>query len=108
MKEIVNDSGPSPASGISIEDYTTETSEEDADDSTRDHPGILWLVEPKRTPLTDHWSGTMQFPNSTNKPGKTMSAFTHFSWVFTKETMVLADLQSKYFALLHLQYADWI
>jgi hypothetical protein len=98
----VGDFGPSPASGIAAEDYTRELT---ANDPDLDGPfGVTWLVEPKRSSLVDRWSGTMQHPNyPDNKFGQTINAFAHFSLVYSKQSMVLADLQSKHcFSRLNL------
>jgi hypothetical protein len=100
MREVVGDSGPSPASGVTAEKYTLElTSHELCLDSPF---GVFWLVEPKWTSLVDHWSGTMQHPNyPDNKYGQTISAFTHFSLIYSNRSLILADLQSMH-CLSHL------
>jgi len=94
VREVIGDYGPSPASGISAENYTSELNAVDpASDKVF---GVMWLVEPKRSSLVDRWSGTMQHPNyPDNKFGQTISAFAHFSLVYSKHSMVLVDLQSK-------------
>lgn len=86
MWEVVKNSTPSPASGVVAAEFTSETE-------------IIWLVEPKRSTIVERWSGTMEHPNHPdNKIGQTMSAFAHFSWICSKQTMVLVDLQSESYA----------
>lgn len=92
VKEVLGDGSPSPAAGISSADFSRELSELDFDLAP---PGIVWLVEPKRSTVVERWSGTLQHPNfPNNKYGQTMSAFAHFTWIYSVKSMILVDLQS--------------
>ncbi|KAJ7915414.1 kinase-like domain-containing protein, partial [Mycena leptocephala] len=51
---------------------------------------IPWLLEPLRGASIERWSGTLQHPNHDNKTGH---AFMHFSYVYSQQTLVLADIQ---------------
>ncbi|KAJ6536660.1 hypothetical protein B0H10DRAFT_1670291, partial [Mycena sp. CBHHK59/15] len=79
-----DENGPSPASGVTMETFLESTS---ADPTT----AITWLLEPLRASSIERWSGTLQHPNHSNKPGETMDAFMHFSYVYSQETFVFAD-----------------
>ncbi|KAJ7854450.1 hypothetical protein B0H13DRAFT_1484341, partial [Mycena leptocephala] len=59
--EVVQDgSGPSAASGFSLEQYQVAV-EAQADPSS--DPGIvIWLFEPRRSSKVKHWSGTTTEP----------------------------------------------
>ncbi|KAF7354438.1 Kinase-like protein [Mycena venus] len=86
VREIIEGTGPSPASGVSMQafldsmDYNPDTS-------------IVWLLEPSRGSAIERWSGTLQHPNHENKPGQTIDAFMHFSYVYSRQTLVFADIQ---------------
>jgi hypothetical protein len=54
---------------------------------------ILWLLEPLRGASIERWSGTLQHPNHDNKTGQTIDAFMHFSYVYSQQTLVFADIQ---------------
>lgn len=90
-REVLGDTGPSPAAGISSETLALEQS------AAADTPvDVIWLIEPQRSAVVDRWSGTMQHPNySNNKIGQTISTFAHFSLIYSGKTLVLVDLQSK-------------
>ncbi|KAJ7758876.1 kinase-like domain-containing protein [Mycena maculata] len=68
--EVVEDSGPSTASGFSLEQYQ----------AAGDPDIIVWLFEPRRS--------------SKNKIGSTLNAFAHYAYLFSQESTVLADLQT--------------
>ena len=62
--------------------------------------GVLWLLEPRRSPRVDKWSGTLTQPAQVmSKNAATMSAFAHFSLVLSEYTTVYVDLQSEYNAV---------
>ena len=88
-REAFDDSvpNPSPASGISAEKWhDISFSEQDA--------GVVWLLEPERSVAMERWSGTMAHPSHTDKRGATLMAFVHFAYVYSRRTIVFADLQS--------------
>ncbi|KAJ7658237.1 hypothetical protein DFH06DRAFT_990388, partial [Mycena polygramma] len=92
--EIVEDgSAPSPASGISSDEYLAAC---DLQDDSHSDPGIVvWLFEPRRSSQVKHWSGTNEYPAwPQSKLGSTLNAFAHYVYVFSQESTVLADLQS--------------
>ncbi|KAJ7483121.1 kinase-like domain-containing protein [Mycena galericulata] len=79
-----SDSRPSKASGVSM-----DQSRAAAD------IGILWLFEPRRNSKVFHWSGTNDHPAwPKSKIGSTLNAFVHFTYIFSQESTVLADLQT--------------
>ncbi|KAJ6500211.1 kinase-like domain-containing protein [Mycena vitilis] len=86
MREIIDDSGPSPASGVDMDSFLS--SMDDDPDSA-----VIWLVEPLRGSSLERWSGTLQHPAHENKPGQTIDAFMHFSYVYSQQTLVFADIQ---------------
>lgn len=98
IEVLTADFQPSVASGFSTEQvksvYNAEA-EENVD------PGlIVWLFEPRRSSRTKHWSGTNEYPPwHTSKLGSTLNAFAHYSYIFSLESMVFADLQSTVFLL---------
>lgn len=79
---------PSPASGVEFH----------KDASLLD---ITWLVEPRRANLVKKWSGTnVHVSHSNNKMGSILTAFAHFVYQASNESYVLADIQSRFPALL--------
>ncbi|KAJ7478049.1 hypothetical protein B0H11DRAFT_2424682 [Mycena galericulata] len=86
VREIIGPSGPSPASGVTADSF--QQSLEANPDSA-----VVWLLEPLRGSAMERWSGTLKHPNHGNKPGQTMDAFMHFSYVYSQKTLVFADLQ---------------
>ncbi|KAE9397802.1 hypothetical protein BT96DRAFT_789121, partial [Gymnopus androsaceus JB14] len=85
--EVVGSGEPSPASGITPDEYS-------ALDQRKDF--IIWLLEPMRstTRQPNKWSGTMQHPAHNSKVGDTLTCFVHFAYQWTEKTMVFADLQT--------------
>ncbi|KAJ7109627.1 kinase-like domain-containing protein [Mycena crocata] len=84
--ELVEDvAGPSAASGFSLEQY-----------QAAHDPGIIvWLFEPRRSSKVKRWSGTNEYPAwNQNKLGSTLNAFSHYAYLFSQESTVLADLQT--------------
>lgn len=94
--EVIRDGfGPSTASGFSLEQYTAAS---DAVSDSNANPGIVvWLFEPRRTSKVKHWSGTNEYPSwDQNKLGSTLNAFGHYAYLFSLESTILCDLQSKF------------
>lgn len=54
-----------------------------------------WLVEPRRTTSVIKFSGTLQHPTRHDKIGKTITAFAHFVYEVSAQTLVFADIQGK-------------
>lgn len=103
--EIVPSSGPSAASGFSLEQYEAAqppsngpaASEHDSTEGI-----IVWLFEPRRSSKVKHWSGTNEYPSwKRNKVGSTLSAFTHYAYITSHESTVFCDLQSKFCVVHH-------
>lgn len=96
IEVVENGSAPSPASGISLEQYQAAC--EAQDDSGSDPGIVIWLFEPRRSSKVVHWSGTNEYPAwHQNKLGSTLNAFAHYVYVLSQESIVLADLQSTWF-----------
>ncbi|KAJ6502090.1 kinase-like domain-containing protein, partial [Mycena sanguinolenta] len=75
---------PSPASGI--KDYETHTCLISS---------VTWLLELERGNIEFRkYSGTLEHPRYTDKQGATINAFQHFTYLESKKTLVLADIQS--------------
>ncbi|KIJ31980.1 hypothetical protein M422DRAFT_185152, partial [Sphaerobolus stellatus SS14] len=54
----------------------------------------FWLIEPCRTSVVNHYSGTMNHPSQAHDgPSATLLAFAHFVYIWSKEQVVFADLQ---------------
>ncbi|KAJ7768665.1 hypothetical protein DFH07DRAFT_736241 [Mycena maculata] len=105
-------SGPSRASGFSIEQYNATRQAEDNANNAGSNTGIIvWLFEPRRSSKVQHWSGTNEYPPwHRNKLGSTLNAFAHYAYLLSLESTVFCDLQSKsnfvllfkHFSQLHL------
>ncbi|KAF8525670.1 kinase-like domain-containing protein, partial [Gautieria morchelliformis] len=54
---------------------------------------IYWLLEERRTPVVNNYSYTLSHPDQYGLKGKTMSAFTHFTWLHSQHTLLFADMQ---------------
>ena len=88
-KEIVDgETGtPSPATGVTQSQWTDSWAVQDY--------GLVWLLEPERSPVVQRWSGTMEHPKQTgSKLGATVTAFAHHAYICSLRTLVFADLQS--------------
>ncbi|KAJ6494465.1 hypothetical protein C8R45DRAFT_824329 [Mycena sanguinolenta] len=97
IEVVQHNSGPSPASGVSVEQY--EAACEAQDDSNHDLGIIIWLLEPRQSSRVKHWSGTNEYhPWHQNKLGSRLNAFAHYVYLFSQESTVLADLQSVFFS----------
>lgn len=92
------DGTPLSASGISKYKWKNKTTFSDWD------AGVVWLLKPHRLVAVEKWSGTMLHPNRTGKWHTMMSAFAHFSFLFTEKSAVLVDLQSTSFLILHTDH----
>ncbi|KAJ6560013.1 kinase-like domain-containing protein [Mycena capillaripes] len=93
VEVVQNNSGPSKASGFSVEQY--EAAHEAQDNSDSDPGLIIWLFEPRRSSKVKHWTGTNEYPPwHRNKLGSTLNAFAHYAYLFSLESTVLADLQT--------------
>ncbi len=86
--EVINDNTkPSTASGVTPQQYEALGEKK---------PCIAWLLEPLRIGnIVTKWSGTMQHPLHNSKVGVSITSFVHFAYVFSLNTIVFADLQSK-------------
>ncbi|KAJ6628765.1 hypothetical protein B0H10DRAFT_1777418, partial [Mycena sp. CBHHK59/15] len=85
VEVVHDDSGPSTASGFSLAQYQ----------AANDPAIVVWLFEPCRSSTVKHWSGTNDYPAwHQSKLGNTLGAFTHWAYLFSQESIVLADLQS--------------
>lgn len=94
---IVGDNKPSLASGITLDAYTNAVI-----DDPESH--VVWLLEPHRHTYVEKWSGTMIHTNARDKLSQTVSAFVHFAYHWTRNTMVFADVQSQTFSL----FCSWL
>ncbi|KAK7007171.1 kinase-like domain-containing protein [Favolaschia claudopus] len=88
---------PSPASGITSTDYSSLTPAE-KDELTTDSntiSSITWLLERERGDVQlRKYSGTLDHPKYSDKQGATINAFQHFVYLYSKKTLVLADIQA--------------
>ncbi|KAJ7257230.1 kinase-like domain-containing protein [Mycena haematopus] len=89
VQEIIGECAlaPSPASGVSMEAFMDST-------STNPDTAVTWLLEPLRASSVERWSGTLEHPIHSDKAGKTMDAFMHFSYIYSQRSFIFADLQS--------------
>lgn len=75
---------PSPASGAKT--YAGELN------------GVLWLVEKRRSHTLHRFSGTLHHPAlGSDLRSSTVSAFIHFSYGHSNNTLIFADMQGKSF-----------
>ncbi|KAJ7266658.1 hypothetical protein C8J57DRAFT_1229222 [Mycena rebaudengoi] len=87
---------PSPASGIKSSDYIAlpDTEKDELKTGTAIISSITWLLEPERGNVQlRKYSGTLDHPRYSDKQGATINAFQHFSYCFSNNTLVLADIQ---------------
>ncbi|KAJ7797992.1 hypothetical protein B0H14DRAFT_2618364 [Mycena olivaceomarginata] len=86
---ISNGSGPSIASGFSMEQYEAAQ----LDGSAQGY--VIWLFETRRSSPVKHWGGTNEYPAwYQNKLGSILNAFAHYVYLFSQESTVPADLQT--------------
>ncbi|KAJ7613521.1 kinase-like domain-containing protein, partial [Roridomyces roridus] len=86
-EEVIGDYDPSPASSIAMDEFVEST-------SVDPNSAITWLLEPLRAASMERWSSTLDHPTHPDKAGRTMDAFMHFSYLYSHQTIVFADLQS--------------
>lgn len=86
--------GPSEASGITA--FSTDST--DPESWLKDPEGITWLVEEKRSPTVQNFTGTLSHvPSSVGGLcSNTVHAFAHFVYDSTDGKLIMADLQGKY------------
>ena len=98
-REIIGDGGPSPASGISAQDYEVAV-------SAVPNSAIVWLLEPRRSQAVTHYSGTMAYCDWKDKRGLTINAFTHFAYIMSDRALVFADIQCKHGILIYSRQSN--
>ncbi|KAJ7748307.1 kinase-like domain-containing protein, partial [Mycena maculata] len=87
-QEILDEYEPSLASGMTMHKFLKST-------SSNPNGAITWLLEPLRAASIERWSGTLEHPTHSDKAGKTIDAFMHFSHTYSQQTFVFADLQRR-------------
>ncbi|KAK7059339.1 hypothetical protein R3P38DRAFT_2496092, partial [Favolaschia claudopus] len=56
---------------------------------------ITWLLERERGDVElGKYSGTLDHPRYSDKQGATINAFQHFTYLYSNETLVLADIHT--------------
>ncbi|KAK7029089.1 kinase-like protein [Favolaschia claudopus] len=88
---------PSPASGFTSTDYSSLTPAEEEELTTTANviSSITWLLERERGDVQLRKnSGTLDHPKYSDKQGATINAFQHFVYLYSKKTLVLADIQA--------------
>ncbi|KAF9064747.1 kinase-like domain-containing protein [Rhodocollybia butyracea] len=90
VQEIVGaETNPSPASGVTSYELQHE------EDNTPDYHGVAWLLEPRRQKQFKKWTGTSEHPSyNNNMVGNILTCFAHFVYLHSKQTIVMADMQS--------------
>ena len=58
-----------------------------------DKDQAMWLVEPRHTKSVQKFSGTLVYPNHSNKVGITLVAFTHFTYEISHKGLIFVDIQ---------------
>ncbi|KAJ6580673.1 hypothetical protein B0H19DRAFT_1060411 [Mycena capillaripes] len=93
VEVVLGNLGPSNASEFSLEQYQAACQAEDEPNSDSDL--VVWLFEPRQYSRVKHWSGTNEYPPwPQNKLGSTLNAFAHYAYLFSLESILLADLQT--------------
>ena len=90
--EIIGDGEePCPASGLTSTDIHTQDKKlEHGEDS---HHFVAWLLEEHRRTCTHKRSGTNQHPSHNHSQvGNVKTAFVHFVYLYSYESVVLADI----------------
>ena len=65
-------------------------------ESDKDGKGICWLVEQEQPKTVIKFGGTLQFSlDSGSQISVTINAFIHFTYVYSREMLVFADLQGE-------------
>ncbi|KAJ6517445.1 kinase-like domain-containing protein [Mycena vitilis] len=84
MEKVADGASPSVAAGLSV----------DQDPSSYAN-GIPWLMEPLRSGQVTKFRGTLNFAGAPRgKLAATIDAFVHFTYLYSKKTMVLCDIQA--------------
>ncbi|KAK6984688.1 kinase-like protein, partial [Favolaschia claudopus] len=88
---------PSPASGLAPSEYSdlleVEKAELAADSNILS--SITWLIERERGDVQlRKYSGTLDHPSYSDKQGATINLFQHYVYLFSRKTLVLADIQA--------------
>lgn len=92
--EDISDSAPSPASGVMPEELTNAIDHDDV-------PKIVWLLEPRRSTVVKKWSGTLaEIANPRSLDQRTINAFAHFSYVYSREHLVFVDIQGEWLVIV--------
>ncbi|KAK6974644.1 kinase-like domain-containing protein [Favolaschia claudopus] len=89
---------PSPASGVDSSHYLTlsDAEKDETTSGTAVISSITWLLERERGDVElRKYSGTLDHPRYSDKQGATINAFQHFTYLYSNETLVLADIQGK-------------
>ncbi|KAJ7799065.1 kinase-like domain-containing protein [Mycena olivaceomarginata] len=81
---------PSPASGIRQSDYASLPDTEKDELKTTHCPYIFQ----RGNVQLRKYSGTLDHPRYSDKQGATINAFQHFSYLYSNNTLVLADIQA--------------
>ncbi|KAJ7577152.1 kinase-like domain-containing protein, partial [Mycena floridula] len=55
---------------------------------------VTWIFEPRRDHAVHKYSGGLQHPSLPGHLGHTINALQHFVYQFSKESIVLADIQT--------------
>jgi hypothetical protein len=77
---IEGDAKPSRASDVGEYDDTSD-------------PAVMWLIEPFHSTQTTKYSGTLVEVQNNTLPFMTMSAFSHFTYYWSQQSLVYVDLQ---------------
>ncbi|KAK7016700.1 kinase-like protein [Favolaschia claudopus] len=88
---------PSPASGVDSSHYLTlsDAEKDEITSGTAVISSITWLLERERGDVElRKYSGTLDHPRYSDKQGATINAFQHFTYLYSNETLVLADIQA--------------
>ncbi|KAF7333428.1 Kinase-like protein [Mycena venus] len=94
---LIDSFTPSPASGIKPSDYTSlpDTEKDELKTNTAIISSVTWLLEQERGNVQlRKYSGTLDHPRYSDKQGATINAFQHFSYCYSNNTLVFADIQT--------------
>ncbi|KAK6975008.1 hypothetical protein R3P38DRAFT_2582969, partial [Favolaschia claudopus] len=87
---------PSPASGLAPSEYSDLLEAEKAELAADSNilSSITWLIERERGDVQlRKYSGTLDHPSYSDKQGATINLFQHYVYLFSRKTLVLADIQ---------------
>ncbi|KAK7006853.1 kinase-like protein [Favolaschia claudopus] len=88
---------PSPASGLAPSEYSDLLEAEKAELAADSNilSSITWLIERERGDVQlRKYSGTLDHPSYSDKQGATINLFQHYVYLFSRKTLVLADIQA--------------